>query len=240
MRLELNNTEVHIWNVDIQKHVHDLELYHKLLSSAETEQAGRFHFEKDKIRYTITHAVFRLLISSYSGIEPVDVEYSYNKHKKPCLQEKAKFKNLTFNLSHSGMLIVFAFALNRELGIDIEKIKPMNDADGLIERFCSEREKSDYFSIPAEMRNKAFFRCWSRKEAYIKARGTGLYFSLAKFSVSIKPEDPPMLLEVKDEPDETERWRLYDLDISKDYSSSLMVENGEVMLRFFEWNNQIF
>lgn len=233
----LQNNEVHIWLVDIKNNVHDLEFYCKLLFAEELDQANRFHFEKDRIRHVITHGILRLLISRYLGIKPDEILFTYNKRRKPEIVNKSN-KKLCFNLSHSGNYILFAFSWDRKLGIDIELEKQIKDADGIIERFCSEHEKKEYFSFPPESRSKIFFNCWTRKEAYIKARGDGLYFPLENFSVSIDPLKPPLLLEVKDEPHEKEHWYFHDIIADKDYSSCLAIESKEIEILYFNWEKQ--
>jgi 4'-phosphopantetheinyl transferase len=232
--LILHQDEVHIWIVDIEKNSTDLRYFRELLSSEELLQADKFIFEQDRIRYSLTHGVLRLLINMYTGINKKNINYTLGKFHKPGLQASSG-KELCFNLSHSGNYILFAFSWAKELGIDIEQIRDMQDADSIIERFCSEKEKVEYFSIQKENRTKAFFKCWTRKEAYIKARGDGLYFPLNNFTVSIKPDTQPALIEVKDEPLENNRWKLHDLKINDLYSSALVADKSKLNRSFFEW-----
>jgi 4'-phosphopantetheinyl transferase len=234
MPVVLGNNEAHIWHVDIKKTAHDLEYYRGLLSDEEREQENRYHFERDRMRYAITHGVLRLLIGVYLNIAPHKVSFNFSKRYKPALSDNANLK-LCFNLSHSGNFIVYAFSMDCELGIDIETIRKMKDADGIIERFCSEREKVDYFSVPKKDRTKAFFNCWTRKEAYTKARGDGLYFPLDHFSVSLKPGDSPRLIEVADESGEKDRWDIHEIPVHDEYLGALAIENRKSILRFFQW-----
>lgn len=230
----LQDNEAHIWHIDIKKTDHELECYHNLLSINEKEQANRFYFDRDRIRHIITHGVLRLLISGYLGIKHNDIYYNYNKYRKPELPTVAN-KKLCFNLSHSGTYIVYAFSWNRELGIDIEKIKTIKDADSIVGRFYSEHENNDYFSLPDTVRSKAFFNCWTRKEAYIKARGDGLHFPLNRFSISINPDDPPVLIDVKDEPLEKDRWHFHEFKVNDEYCSVIAIEDKKIVFRYFQW-----
>ena len=145
MPVILRDNEIHIWIAYIENLIHDKDYYYTLLSSDEKERTSRFHFELDKNRNIISCAILRLLISNYTDIKPEQIKYNYNKFKKPEIAEENNQK-VRFNLSHSGYYIIYAFSLNREIGIDIEKNRQMNDADSIIRRFCSESEKLEYFS----------------------------------------------------------------------------------------------
>jgi 4'-phosphopantetheinyl transferase len=232
--LILHQDEVHIWIVDIEKNSTDMKYFRELLSPEESKQADKFIFEKDRFRYTITHGALHILICAYTGVNEKLINYIQGKYRKPGLQVSS-WKKLYFNLSHSGNFILYAFSWDLELGIDIEQIRDMQDSDSIIERFCSEKEKAEYFSIQKENRTQAFFKCWTRKEAYIKARGDGLYFPLNNFTVSIKPDTQPALIEVKDEPLENDRWKLHDLKINDLYSSALVADKSKINLTFFKW-----
>lgn len=237
INITLQDNEAHLWLVNINKSFRDLDYYTALLSPEEKKRSGRFHFSRDKNRNIITYAVLRLLISNYINIDPAQVMYKYNQYNKP---EVANRKNsgLGFNLSHSGNYIIYAFSLRREVGIDIEQKREINYADSIVKRFCSEKEKTEYFSFPPEQRNEIFLCCWTRKEAYIKARGEGLNFQLNNFTVSLNPADPPALLDVSDEPFEKQKWSLYDIEVHNGYYSTLAAEGKNLILRFFKWDRK--
>ncbi|MBN2040683.1 MAG: 4'-phosphopantetheinyl transferase superfamily protein [Spirochaetes bacterium] len=230
----LKGNEAHIWLVEINKQVRELDYYASILTSDEKKRSSRFVFEKDRNRDIINRAVLRLLLSKYIKIDPGRINYNYNKFNKPELSHPVN-NELKFNLSHSGNLIIYAFSLRREIGIDIEKKRELNDADGIISRFCSEQEKSEYFSYPAEERGNIFISCWTRKEAYIKARGEGLAFPLNNFTMTLAPDKSPALMHVKDEKAEEKRWSFYNIIVPDDYNSTLAIEGNNIKLLYYKW-----
>ena len=142
-----------------------------------------------------------------------------------------------FNMAHSQGLAAFAFALDRELGIDVEMIRSDFGGEEIAQRYFSRDEVAELMSMPSEMRAEAFFLCWSRKEAYIKARGQGLQISLASFSVSLTPGQPERL-----RADDASRWELRSFQPQENYAGAIIAEaagssagEGRLSLRFFDW-----
>ena len=231
----LHDNEVHVWLVDIEKSLQEIEFYRKLLLSFELEKSNSFRFEKDRKRYILTQSILRLLISSYLNIKPAKIIYSYNVNRKPEIANIYD-KKLCFNLSHSGNFIIYAFAWTSQLGIDIELKRQLEDTDIIIDRFCSEIEKKQYFFIQPEDRLDMFFDLWTRKEAYIKARGEGVSSALEKFSVSIDPSKRPFLIEEKDQPFAKEDWYFHNIAFNTKYSACLVVECNIKKIYFEVWD----
>jgi 4'-phosphopantetheinyl transferase len=182
--------EIHVWHAWLDREAEALKQLESTLSPDEIARADRFHFAKDKNHYVAGRGLLRALLGRYLGEAPASLELSYGEHGKPALGGPNAASGLSFNLSHSGGLAVYAFAKGRDLGIDVERIKPDFVSEDIARRYFSAREVDDLLSLPPEKRPVAFFDCWTRKEAYLKARGAGLQIPLDSFSVSLLPGRP--------------------------------------------------
>jgi 4'-phosphopantetheinyl transferase len=174
--------------------------------------------------------VLRAILSCYSGIEPSELRFLYGERDKPRLADETGGKWLRFNVSHSHGRALYAVTRGREVGIDLEHIRPGKDHAALAERFFSPREASTFLALPAELQTEAFYLCWTRKEAYIKARGDGLYLPLNRFDVSLIPGEPAALLRAQDQ----ERWSLHALTPWPDYAAALVVEGADIRISCWE------
>lgn len=182
--------EIHVWHARLDREAEALKQLESTLSPDEIARASRFHFAKDKNHYVAGRGLLRALLGKYLGQAPASLEFSYGQHGKPAIAGASATSGLSFNLSHSGGLAVYAFAKERNLGIDVERIKPDFVSEDIARRYFSTREVNDLLSLPPETRAGAFFDCWTRKEAYLKARGAGLHIPLDSFSVSLLPGQP--------------------------------------------------
>jgi 4'-phosphopantetheinyl transferase len=162
--------------------------------------------------------MLRRLLGGFLGLEPERVELRYGPHGKPCVE------GLRFNLAHSHELALYAFSRGRELGVDLERIRPLRDAAAIAERYFSAEENAVLRSLPEIQRHEAFFRCWTRKEAYLKALGDGLARPLDSFDVTLAPGEPARLLRVQGAPDEAARWSLLHLDPAPGFVGALAAE----------------
>jgi 4'-phosphopantetheinyl transferase len=180
-----------------------------LLSTDETERASRFVFERDRRRFIVARASLRQLLAARLGVRPQAVEFSYGLRGKPALAPRFSASDLRFNLSHSGSLAVVALADGCELGVDVEEVRALPDATDVAARFFSRRENEAYLALEARDRPQGFFNCWTRKEAFIKALGDGLYHPLDRFDVTLAPGEPAKILRVEDTPGERCGWTLH-------------------------------
>jgi len=187
MDMELNKNEVHIWHFDLDKFNKDKTLMEKILSQDELSRANAFHFEKDRKNFVCGRGLLRLLISKYSGISPELINLEYGDFGKPVLKKTQNSNSIYFNLSHSGDFIVFGFTLKSKIGIDIEFLEPKPDLIELAEKYFSLYEYKILDTLSEEQKIEAFYNCWTRKEAFIKAIGKGLSFPLKSFAVSLTP-----------------------------------------------------
>jgi 4'-phosphopantetheinyl transferase len=179
------------------------------LSYEERLRASRFCFERDRHRFIVVRARLRHLLASRLGMRPDAVELVYGPRGKPELSRSLADADLCFNVSHSEDLAVYAFSRGREVGVDIETVRELRDADEIAARFFSPRENEAYLALDLRDRPAGFFNCWTRKEAFIKALGDGLHYPLDRFDVSLAPGDPARILRVEAVTGEQCGWALH-------------------------------
>jgi 4'-phosphopantetheinyl transferase len=211
--------EIHVWQAALDRDARSLAELESLLSPDEKARAGRFRFEKDRNRYIVGRGMLRRLLGAYAGKAPGELEFTYGEHGKPALagENESASGGINFNLAHSADLVVYAIARKRTLGIDVERIKPESAGEGIARRYFSRQEVEELLTLRVEERAEAFFRCWTRKEAYLKALGTGLQTPLDSFSVSLSPGKPAKFL-AGVEP----RWRLFAFQPADCYVAALV------------------
>jgi len=179
-----------------------------LLSDAARQRASRFAFDHDRRRFIVARAQLCRLLAARLGVRPESVELVYGPRGKPALSRCFADSDLRFNVSHSEDVAVYAFAPGREIGIDVEAIRVIHDADDIAARFFSRCEYEAYCALDRRDRPLGFFNCWTRKEAFIKALGDGIYYPLDRFDVSLTPGEPANILRVDSTPGEDCEWTL--------------------------------
>jgi 4'-phosphopantetheinyl transferase len=212
------------------------------LSEDERARSARFHFERDRVRFVVARGALRNILGHYLNVPPGSLRFGYGAHGKPSLLPEFVMGSsglaagkLEFNVSHSHTLALVAVAQGRALGVDIERLRADASERQLAERFFSAQEVSALCALPDAQQPRAFFDCWTRKEAYIKARGEGLSFPLAEFDVSLQPGMPATLLCVRGDALEAGRWSLRTLDVGPGYAAALAVEGSDWRLRDWQW-----
>jgi 4'-phosphopantetheinyl transferase len=176
-----------------------------------------------------------MMLGRYLEVDPREVEFSYGQHGKPALSSRFG-SELRFNISHAGGLALFGMTRGAELGVDLEAIRPLPDAEQLAERFFSVREVAGLRALPPARRSESFFNCWTRKEAYVKALGSGLAHPLDRFEVSLAPGEPASLVNVADDPEEAKRWTFCALSRVPGFAGAVVVEGGERRFRSAWWS----
>ena len=216
--------EIQVWYASLDRPVSE---YLGLLSQGERNRAERFVFEQDRVRYTVLRGLLRILLGGYIGIRPELVRINYGEHGKPLIDKYHGVK-LHFSLSSSQGLGIYAFSGDSEIGIDIEQVRDIPHMGQIFGRFFSPRENEVFLALSESERQEAFFNCWTRKEAFIKATGDGLFRPLDEFDVSFVPGEPARLLEIEGGSDEALRWTMYEFkDISPGFVAALAVK-GQV------------
>jgi 4'-phosphopantetheinyl transferase len=229
MEWEPLGNDIHVWHAALDRDESVLARLQATLSPDERARADRFRFAKDKNHYTVARGLLRELLGKYLQQDPASLEFSYGPHGKPALAGKNAPSGLSFNLSHSFGLAVYAIARGRNLGIDVERIQPESAGEDIARRFFSPREVSDLRALPAEARTEAFFLCWTRKEAYIKALGTGLYTPLDGFSVSLGPGQCAEFLGGVDS-----RWHIAAFEPAEGYAAAVVYDGDASAVKFLD------
>jgi 4'-phosphopantetheinyl transferase len=229
--VQLSTKDVHVWRASLDVNADVRERLSSLLSPGEQERAARFAFTKDRNRFTVARAIIRQLLAGYLSELPQNVLLETRAHGKPTISTAASIPSLRFNLSHSHGLALFVFCLEHEVGIDIEKIRPEVAFEGIESRYFSPMEREELETLPIDVRPEGFFLCWTRKEAYVKAKGEGLQIPLESFNVSLTPGKPAVL-----QSSDKERWSLHSLHPETGYVGALVVEGRGHRLRFWEWS----
>jgi 4'-phosphopantetheinyl transferase len=207
----------------------------ELLDEGERERAARFVFERDRRRFIAAHAWVRVALGRCLHRAPQSLRFTAGSHGKPRLVDPAV--DLRFNVSHAGERALLALTLGQEIGVDIEEERPIETLE-LARRFFASSESAALQALPTSEQTPAFFRCWTRKEAFIKAIGDGLTFPLDSFEVSLTAEDSPQLLRAcSAAADALLRWRIVSLRMESRYAAALA--GGAYEWRIVRWNQPV-
>ena len=223
--------EVHVWCASLDLPSSDVSSLGEFLDSGELERAAFFHFKADRDRYIARHGLLRAILGRYLDLVPERLRFVCNAFGKPTLAPGFAQDEMRFNLSCSNGLALFAFARGREIGVDVERVRADVEIDEIARRFFSSAEYIALNVLPPKKAIRAFYNCWTRKEAYIKARGEGLLMPLDQFTVSMMPDEPPRLLDAPNDSKEVERWALCHLEPAPGYIAALAVEGQGWQLR---------
>jgi 4'-phosphopantetheinyl transferase len=204
---ELGADDAHVWTASLDQPADMIAELAPLLSRDEYQRAMRYYRPADRDRFIVGRGILRKIISAYLAIPPGQLQFTYNEYGKPAVSDDQSNHAINFNLSHSAELILYAVTRGRVVGIDVEYIREDFATLEIAERFFSKDEVAALKSLPADQRTVGFFNCWSRKEAFIKAKGMGVSYPLDRFTVSLAPGEPPALLKVDDDEREAARWR---------------------------------
>lgn len=215
MTLPLTADRIHVMHADLERTPEEIERLYGTLSDDERERAARFRFDIHRRRFIAARGLLRRALSEYLGVSPGGIRFSYGPKGKPAVIG-APFQ---FNVSHSEEVAVFAFALEMALGVDVEHVRPLTDLEGVAQRFFSPAEWNTIRAMTPDKRVDAFFRCWTRKEAYIKATGDGLSYPLNQFEVSVS--GPAKMLSIEGNSAEASRWSMHDIALPEGYFGAL-------------------
>lgn len=230
----LGARDVHAYRVLLGNHAPRTGMLLSLLSADERQRAGEFGTDALRDRFVLSRGILRELLSRYLGMPAAEIVLDYGSHGKPGLHRDTDSR-ITFNLSHSGNVALYALAWDRAIGVDVECRGRGVAHEKVSRRFFAEAERVDLAALPADQVRRGFFNCWTRKEAYLKARGRGLSVSLSGFAVALTPGEPAVLRWVADEPEAPDQWRLRVLDPGEGYVAAVCVEGDGWRLRCMEW-----
>jgi 4'-phosphopantetheinyl transferase len=236
--LNLQPQHVDVWRVHLDLELDSVKSFESTLSTDEAQRASSFHFDKDRNRYVIAHFSLRDVLGRYLEAEPAQLEFSIDEYGKPALLEH----KLEFNLSHSGSFALVAVTQHRIIGVDVERMREGISSHSIARQYFSPAEVAEFDAIPVEQRETAFFACWTRKEAFIKAKGLGLSLPLDSFDVSLTPNEPAILRAVRPQPQEAARWKLRSLDVAPRHAGAVAVEHTDAKsqdleFRLWDWQH---
>jgi len=224
--------EAHVWRLSLAlpDRVQRME---QLLDEEERIRAGRFRFEKDRRRYTLTRGMLRTLLGRYLRCDPIALRISYSTRGKPFVDAPQNSPDVRFNVSHAGDLALLAFCREREIGVDVESRQRLKDWQPIAERIFSRSEKRELSSLPPSLRTAAFCNGCTRKEAYLKATGEGLVDGLSEIEVAVSPLAPASLRATHGDTEPASKWWLCALEPAEDYAAALVIQEKKARVRLW-------
>ena len=229
--------EVHVWTASRDAPGEVVEAMREILSDEERRRADRFAFAHDRTRFAVGRGLLRVLLGRYLDRAPESLRFTANAHGKPELVAECNLDPpIQFNLAHSGSWVLYALTRGREIGVDIERIRPEFGGFALAERFFAGSEVDCLRSLDESDRALAFFHGWARKESFIKAKGKGLALPLDQFDVELHPAHPAGLLATRPDAEEASRWSLVEIPTEPGFVAALCVEGSGWTLRRERWS----
>jgi 4'-phosphopantetheinyl transferase len=226
----LHRDEIHVWRASLDKEANVVRDLAMNLSSDELLRAERFRFTRDREHFVVARGLLRRMLGAYLKVRPNEVRFQYGPQGKPSLRPNdLGSATLNFNLAHSHGQAVYAFAHGRELGVDTEQIRNEVRVEEIASRYFSARETEELLALPVSERIKGFFLAWTRKEAYIKARGEGLQIQLDSFDVTLNPDQPAAFSRGVDS-----RFHLIAFFVGEQYPGSLVYDGTPCTSLFFD------
>ena len=214
----LESRTVEVWSGSLDQGPEVRRRLGSLLSADERDRAARFRFDRDRARYVVGRGLLRSLLGHYVDRHGAELRFTYGDQRKPALVGEGP----QFNLAHSGATALFAFSSAMEVGIDVELMRTDFAATEIPERFFSPREVAALRALPEEAQAQAFLTCWTRKEAFLKARGDGLMLALDSFDVTLAPGEPAAVMRTGWSVEEAARWQLVDIsDLERGHIAAL-------------------
>lgn len=238
----LDAGELHVWWAELDACLPHLSALAATLAPDERERAGRFAFPYLRQRFVVARGLLRAILARYLRLPPQALRFGYTAYGKPFLlaaaDQPATPAGLNFNLAHSDDTALYAVALDRAVGVDVERLKPGIEIEAIAAHQFASAEYAAVLAAPPEKRLAAFYRCWTRKEAFIKAHGAGLSLPLKSFEVSVAASDPPRLVSIGGSAEAAQRWSLWHLDCGPAYAAALVAEGTGLTVRQFRYPTQ--
>ena len=234
----LGQDEVHVRIACLDRPLAEQSYFESILAEDEINRANRFHFPKDRERFVAGRGLLRVILSSYLGMRPGEIIFTYGSHGKPGLQPQVGRPVIQFNLAHSTGMAIYAITTDRSVGVDIESVQADFPIEDVAKNFFSAAELSALHALPNTLRTEAFFKCWTRKEAFIKALGDGLSCPLRDFAVSLAPGEPARLLHVRWGSEEASRWCMEDIDCIAGCAAAIVFSGPQCRMHVSPWDTK--
>jgi 4'-phosphopantetheinyl transferase len=229
VQLASPESTIHVWRISLTQPGHVYKSLTGLLSSAEQERAARFKFDQHHQRFVVAHAALRSILSQYLKTTPLNLQFVNGLNGKPKLAEEFARSDVRFNLSHSFDLALLAVTRGREIGIDVELVKEDYAFDDVAARFFTAQELAAFRALPVHLQRQGFFKCWTSKEAFLKAKGTGLSGKLDEVEITLSSEQRVLINA------SVPGWTLSELNPGNNYEAALVIEGGAVRIDRYRW-----
>jgi len=231
MKIEIEDNQVHIWQARIDVSSGYPKDIKDVLSADERERAISFKLQNDQIHFIIRHYLLRIILSKYCDYLADEITFRYDTHKKPAFN-MPEYRKIKFNMSFSHDLMLVAINKHNDIGIDIEKVHDINDLESVaVNNFSSKEFK--YLNSSSEKIN-TFFKIWTRKEAFIKATGKGMYYPLKSFCVSMDKSGNHENLIIFNHPIKSKHWRIAEIKASDGFIASIAVKTNKFQISYFQ------
>lgn len=230
---DLPEGDVHVWSIRLDGSEDRIRRLAQVLSRDEMDRANRFRFDVHRHRFIAARSAMRHLLAEYGGVDPQVLRFHYGHRGKPDLPD---FPWLHFNLSHSEDRALLAVTRVAPIGVDIEYLRSMPDLMDIAERFFARGEVERLVRQPSSEHAPCFFRCWTRKEAYLKAVGEGLAIPLNRFEVTHEPDREPRFLAFRDPKEAPEAWSLHHLDPEAGYFGAVALRASPEAVKLEGWD----
>lgn len=230
-----HSSDVHLWSAPLNVADQVYAVLSQGLSPDEWERADKFVFKRDRRNFIVARGMLRDVLASYLDCQPIGIRFQYGLHGKPGIRFEEAPGRLEFNLSHSSGYLVLAISAGRQVGVDVERIRPLPDLDQVASNSFSDYEQNALSAFAPEEKLLGFFRCWTRKEAYLKARGDGLSIPLDAFDMSLAADNPIGMLSNRLDPNEVSRWSFYTFTPEQGFIAALAVEGQRVKPVLRRW-----
>jgi len=238
--LKLECNEVHLWATSLDLPPHLISRCSTILAVDEADRAERYYFARDRNRFVAARVCLRTLLGAYLKIEPGNIKFSYNEYGKPSLAQPANTGKINFNVAHSGDVAIYGFTRGRQIGVDVEQIKPEFASFDIAINYFSKSEVTKLGQLCPAHRQRAFFDCWARKEAFIKGIGQGLSLGLDQFEVAFAPGEPAAVLNTNWDPQVAGRWSLAPINVMPGYVAAAAVEGHNWDLRSWQVPEKVY
>ncbi len=220
---------IHVWAVRLDDASVDLDHARAVISLDERARAACFKFDRDRRRYLVAHAALHEILSRYLPIAPLGLSFDTGANGKPRLSQALAPSGIEFNLSHSNEMALLAVCYKREVGVDIEYVKEQFAFQEVAERFFTPREVAAMRGLPSHLQRQAFFKCWTSKEAFLKAKGTGLSGALDEVEIVIIADEQVRITT------NVPGWLLAELAPIDGHEAALVVAGGPVPIHYYLW-----
>ena len=228
-----------VWRASLAGDASQFTRYLSILCSEEKSRALRFRFDRDRGRYVFARGILRLILGMYLNEDPEVLCFRYNANGKPSLARQFTDPPVDFNLSHAADVALFAFAHGREVGVDTERMDERLDYAQLVEMVLTAQEIAALYALPERKRRPAFFRAWTRKEAYLKALGSGLSCEPNMIEVSCHYEESHRSVAVMGGPESGQQWSLADLPVGDGFVAAVAAEGSGFSTRLWQWQDDL-